>query len=125
MRTQIIIRHATGEALTSHPLWAQIMELFMVEGPVSVEEMSAEDEAIRAAIEIERERCAKIVDDKDALIAGLRKRMLSIFYWMDEIGSVFHPLVVEDVWRMAELLDIDTASIPTESRDLARPDKQK
>ena len=39
MLTKVFIRSADKEALTSHPLWSQIMELFLVEGAVSVVEV--------------------------------------------------------------------------------------
>ena len=52
------------------------------------------------------------------VISDLRKHLLSAFARMDEMDEVFHPWVVEDVWRMAELLDIDTSLVPTEGRAL-------
>lgn len=44
MRTKVIIRHKTNADLKSHPIWAKIMELFLADGDVSVEEISEADE---------------------------------------------------------------------------------
>ena len=58
--------------------------------------------------------------NNEALIKELRERLISAFYWMDENDRVFHPMAVEDIWRMAELLEIDTNTVPTEGRAIFR-----
>ena len=44
MRTKIIIRHDSNSALKSHPIWAHIMELFLVDGDLAIEEISEADD---------------------------------------------------------------------------------
>jgi hypothetical protein len=45
MQTKIIIQHDTVEALKSSPLWQLIMDLFLASGPLSVVEISDDDDA--------------------------------------------------------------------------------
>ena len=60
--------------------------------------------------------------DKTATLAELRRRLVSWFEGIDDADDVLHPLVVNDAWRMAELLKIDTSIVPTEGRALtSRP----
>ncbi len=42
-RTRIIISSENRGALKSHPIWSQIMELFLNDGPIMVEEISDAD----------------------------------------------------------------------------------
>lgn len=44
MRTKIIIRHDTAEALKSCALWQEITARFLVDGPVAVVEIGADDD---------------------------------------------------------------------------------
>ncbi len=50
---------------------------------------------------------------------AVRRHLISMFNRMDEMGLVFHPWVMEDAWRMAELLGVDTSTVPTEGRAVA------
>ncbi len=43
MRTKIIIRHDDNASLKSHPIWQQIMDLFLADGSVAVEEIGVAD----------------------------------------------------------------------------------
>jgi hypothetical protein len=54
------------------------------------------------------------------LFGELREHLIAFFYGMDEMQETLHPWVVNDIWRMAELLDIDTKTVPTEGRELQR-----
>lgn len=49
MRTQLTIWHADAEALKTSPLWTEIMKVFLVDGSVFVEEISAVDQDDAAA----------------------------------------------------------------------------
>lgn len=44
MRTKIVIEHDSVEALTATPLWRMINDMFLIDGPVSVDEIAKIDE---------------------------------------------------------------------------------
>ena len=49
MQTKVIINHDSHEALRDSPLWKQIMDTFLVSGPVTVIEVGAVEEEIDEA----------------------------------------------------------------------------
>lgn len=53
-------------------------------------------------------------------IAELRECLLSAFERLDAAGATLHPVLVEPLERMAELLGIEQSLVPTETRDLNR-----
>lgn len=49
-------------------------------------------------------------------LADLRDHFLSVLELGMEMGIAVHPYLLEDVMRMAEVLGIDQALIPTEAK---------
>lgn len=63
---------------------------------------------------------SETIEDLKKTVASLRDSLLNIFLEMDELDLEHHPMVVNEYFRMAELLGIDSESVPTESRALER-----
>lgn len=61
------------------------------------------------------ERAAGDVSEK---LVELRTLLLDVFYQHDACGFTLHPMIVGQIWRMAELLDIPIEDVPTEGREL-------
>ena len=51
MQTQLTIWHADAETLKASPLWAEIMKVFLIDGPVFVQEICAVEDVETEATE--------------------------------------------------------------------------